>query len=99
MTDGEHARPLWIGVIACALCPTLALEVLFQFSAVKHMMLVPDVVVILVAVPVSLMATFGIALPYTLWLKRHGTLNTIRLGIAGALASAATLCGFSFYSS
>lgn len=98
MTDGQHKRPLWVGMITCALCPILVLEVLFQFSAEKNMMLVPDVIVILFTVPVSLMATFGVALPYTLWLKRRGKLNAVRLGIAGAVAGAATYAAFSFYS-
>lgn len=84
-------------MIACALCPTLILEVLFQFSAEKNMMLIPDLAVIIFALPVSLIATFGVALPYTLWIKRRGKLNAIRLGVAGVLSGAVAFAAFSFY--
>ena len=97
MTNDQHTRPLWVGMIACALCPTLVLEVLFQFSAEKNMMLIPDLLVIIVALPVSLIATLCVALPYSLWLKRRGKLNAIRLVIAGVLAGAAAYAAFSFY--
>jgi len=97
MTNDQHARPLWIGMIACALFPTLVIEVLFQFSAEKNMMMVPDLLVVIIALPVSLFAVVSVALPYTLWLRRLGKLNAIRLCIAGALVGAAALAVLNFY--
>lgn len=62
------------------------------------MMMIPDLVIIIVALPISLITTLCLALPYTLWLRRRNNLNAIRLCITGALAGATVFAAYSFYS-
>jgi len=91
----QHCRPLWIGLLACALTPTILL--VLELMASPERVMIPVAVVLVVSLPASLLATYLVALPYTLWLRRRGKLNSVRICVAGMIAGAAVLAGFNFY--
>ena len=95
MDTPQHSRPLWIGLLACALTPTFLLVVELMGSSARVM--IPVEVVLVVSLPASLLATYVVAWPYALWLRRRGKLSSLRLCAAGILAGAAVLAAFNFY--
>lgn len=97
METPQHSRPLWMGLLACALTPTVLLVVELMGSSARVM--IPIAVVLVVSLPASLLATYVVALPYALWLRRRGKLSSLRLCVAGVLAGAAVHAAFNFYMS
>jgi amino acid transporter len=97
METPQHRRPLWMGLLACALTPTALLVVELMGSSDRVM--IPVMAVLIVSLPASLLATCLVALPYTLWLRRRERLSSLRLCVAGVMAGAAVLAAFNFYMS
>lgn len=95
METVQHRRPLWIGLLACALTPTVLLVVELMGSSAR--VIIPVAVVLVVSLPASLLATYAVALPYVLWLRSKGKLSSLRLCVAGLLVGAAVLAAFNFY--
>lgn len=93
MEHAQHARPLFIGVIAGAVSPTL-LATLLESSPDRIM--VPPLLVVLVALPISLAASTIVGLPLALWLRSKGQLTAIRLCLAGVLVGAVVMAAFNF---
>src|SRR4249919_2172105 len=94
MERSQHSRPLWLGLLACASLPVLLLVALLLGSPERVM--IPVELVVLFSLPVSLLATCCVALPYALWLWRRGKLNAIRLCIAGALVGGIVMALFNY---
>lgn len=86
MSSSQHTRPLWIGLLACALTPTILL--VMELMASYERVMLPVEVILIVSLPVSLIATYVVALPYILWLKRRSLLTSLRICIAGLLVGA-----------
>lgn len=95
MTSLQHKRALWIGLLACALTPTVFLVSTLLMSSDRYV--VPVVAVLIVSLPLSLLATYCVAFPYILWLRRRRWLSALNLCIAGALVGALVFASFNFY--
>ena len=95
METPQHRRPLWIGLLACAIAPSILLvvDLLGSYESV----MIPVEVVLIVSLPASFLATYLVAFPYVLWLRRRHKLSWLRLCIAGALVGAGVLGAFNFY--
>lgn len=95
MSSSQHTRPLWVGLLACALTPTILL--VMELMASYERVMLPLEVVLIVSLPISLIATYVVALPYILWLKRRSLLTSLRICVAGLLVGGAALAAFNFY--
>jgi len=91
----QHRRPLWIGLLACALAPTILLVMGLVASGQQFM--IPIEVVLVVSLPASLLATCLVAWPYALWLRHRHKLSSLRICLAGTIVGALVLASFNFY--
>ena len=94
MQQSQHSRPLWIGLLACALLAPALLAGLEAMSADSIM--IPPPLVFLVGVLISGTATALVALPLVLWLRKRGKLNAVYLCVGGVLIGAISFAAFTF---
>ena len=94
MKHSQHTRPLLFGVFFSALAPTLLLSALLMISPERVM--IPVLLVVLVAFPVSLAASVLFALPYAMWLRSKGWLSAIPLCVAGLVIGAIVMATFNY---
>lgn len=95
MASSQHKRSLWIGLLACALTPTIFLVSTLLMSADRYV--VPVLAVLIVSLPLSLLATYCVAFPYVLWLRHRRWLSALNVCIAGAVVGALIFGAFDFY--
>jgi len=94
METAQHSRPIWIGLIACALFVPSLMAILQMFSAERSM--IAPVLVFIVGVMISGSATLLAATPIVLLLRRAGWLNVIALCVLGTAVGALALGMFAF---
>lgn len=96
MTRSQHKRPIWMGLLLATVAPSLPmLFTLFAIAPEEATLgewLRAALVVLGVAVPVSLISTLALLLPYVLWLRGRNSLSGITVCsgavIIGAIAFA-----------
>jgi len=94
MNHPQHSRPLMLGVLAGAVVPTLLLSALLMVSPDRVM--IPVLLVVVIALPISFAASFAAGLPLALWLRSRGWLSAIPLCAAGLLIGACVMATFNY---
>lgn len=91
----QHRRPLWVGLIACAITPPAVFSVLTELMLLRApiLLVIPQShrlveLVFLTGLIFSSAMTFSLGLIVLLWLKRIFRLNMIYVCAAGAMTGA-----------
>lgn len=81
MARSQHKRPIWMGLLLATVAPwLLLLFALFAIGSGEDTigdLLRAALALLVVAVPVSLVSTLALGLPYVLWLRSRNSLSAI----------------------
>jgi hypothetical protein len=81
MTDPQHKRPIWLGVLLASLAPAIVLLSAMFFSRTGNPSLADMIrtggTIFLFTLPVALVVMLTLGLPYVLWLRKRGFLNSV----------------------
>jgi hypothetical protein len=87
----QHKRPLWIGALLASVAPALCLLAALipaQVSNPPAIILADAALVFAISVPIALVATLLLGLPYVLWLRSHGLLTALAICLGAIVIGA-----------